>query len=121
VSLSPQEIVDLFAGEARNANARWQKQLTDLNTSNEAECKTRFTPQQLAASERAIGFMSSFDPQFREFAKIQLNSPVFVNAMRVVGERLSEDTFEVAGSTPAPAKAKTLAEKGRLMGYGKRN
>jgi hypothetical protein len=118
VSLSPQEVVDLFASQARDANTRWQKSLDTLNTTNEAECKSRFTPAQLAASERAIGFLSSFEPQFRELAKIQLNSPIFVNAMRIVGERLSEDNFERAGN-PSPARPKTRAEKAQFF-YGKK-
>lgn len=118
VNATPQEIADMFVAQATDANTRWQKQLTDLNASNETACKTRFTPAQLAASEKAIGFLSSFDESFREVAKRQLNDPSFVNAMRIVGERLSEDRFEIAGN-PSPAAPKTRAEKAQLF-YGKK-
>jgi hypothetical protein len=114
VLLTGQEVLDHYVTQARAANARWQQQITDQNAKNEAECRARFTPAQLAASETAVGFFSSFDPAFRDFAKGQLNNPVFVNAMRTVGERLSEDTFEIGGSAPPSPRGKSAAER---MGY----
>lgn len=116
VTLTSQEVLDQFLEQARDADARWHKQIQDTDKANEAACKERFTPAQLSASETAVGFFSSFDPAFRDFAKRQLNDPVFVNAMRNVGERLSEDTFDIAGSPPPVANKKSAAER---MGYAK--
>ncbi len=117
VVLTSQEVADHFIEQARDANARWTKQIEALDKSNEAACKTRFTPAQLSAAETAVGFASSLDPAFREFAKRQLNDPVFVNFMREMGERLSEDEFEI-GSMPATAPRKgpmTRADAGKLL------
>lgn len=116
LSLTAQEVVDTYVAQARDAYTRWQKQILDTDKANADTCKARFTPAQLAQSETAVGFFSSYDPQFREFAKSQLNSPVFVNAMRLVGERLSEDSFEPAGAQPVVAPTKSRAER---MGYTK--
>jgi hypothetical protein len=104
VTLSPQEIVDLFADQARTAQARWQAQLAAQDKAWEAESKSRFTAPQLAAAETGIGFLTSYEPAFRELAKSYRNNPSFVNAMRIVGERLSEDTFEKGTGAPASAK-----------------
>jgi hypothetical protein len=116
VVLTAQEIADAYVEQARDAYAAWQKQVEDLNKSNEAKCRERFTPAQLSQAESAVGFFSSFDPAFSEFAKAQLNNPIFTNAMRLVGERLSEDTFEPSGQQPMPRSNKTPAER---MGYVK--
>lgn len=116
VNLTSQEVVDQFLEQGRDANARWHKQIQDTDKANEAVCKERFTPAQLSAAETAIGFAASYDPAFRDFAKRQLNDPVFVNFMRNIGERLSEDTFEIAGSPPPPTNKKSAAER---MGYAK--
>jgi len=116
VTLTSQEVLDQFVEQAQDANARWQKQVADTDKANEAVCKERFTPAQLSAAETAVGFFSSFDPAFRDLAKRQLNDPVFINAMRNVGERLSEDTFEIAGTPPPPPNRKSAAER---MGYAK--
>lgn len=116
VTLTSQEVMDQFLEQAQDANLRWQKQVTDTDKANEALCKQRFTPAQLSAAETAIGFASSLDPSFRELAKRQLNDPVFVNFMREIGERLSEDTFETAGNPPPPQNKKSAAER---MGYAK--
>lgn len=99
-----QGLVDLFAKQAQTAMGVWQAQQKAQNDAWEAECKTRFNAAQLAAAETGVGFLSSFDPQFREVAQQFKNHPSFVNAMRVVGERLSEDTFESGGSPPTPPK-----------------
>lgn len=114
VALKPQALLDAYLDQARDAHARWEKSLQDLDASNAAACKQRFSAEQLSASETAVGFFSSFDPAFRDFAKRQLNDPTFVNAMRLVGERLGEDTFEQGGRPPPPAKSR--AER---MGYVK--
>jgi len=114
--LSPQEVVDLFAAQARDANTLWQEQIVAQDKAWEEESKARFSETQLKAAETGVGFLSSFDPQFRDLAKQFKNHPAFVNAMRVVGERLSEDTFEIAGAAPAPAKR----DRAQVM-YGKRN
>lgn len=116
VTLTSQEVLDQFLEQAQDANARWTKQIEDTDKANEATCKERFTPAQLSRAESAVGFFSSFDPEFRDFAKRQLNNPVFVNAMRNIGERLSEDTFEIGNSPPPPASKKSAAER---MGYAK--
>jgi len=115
VLLTSQEVLDQYVAQARAANARWQKQIQETDKANEVACKERFTAPQLAAAETAVGFFASFDPAFRDFAKRQLNDPVFVNAMRNVGERLSEDTFEI-GAPPSPVRKKSAAE---IM-YGKK-
>lgn len=120
VVMTSQEVADHFVDLAKDANTRWMKQMEDLNKSNEVACKTRFTPAQLSQAEAAVGFASSIDPGFREFAKRQLNDPVFVNFMREIGERLSEDEFE-RGSMPSVAPRKgpmTRAEAGKAL-YGK--
>jgi hypothetical protein len=117
LTLTNQEVVDQFAAQARDAYVLWQKQQVDMDKANETLCKERFTPAQLSASETAIGFFTSFEPAFRDLAKRQLNDPVFVNAMRIIGERLSEDTFEIPGNAPiVNAKGKSAAER---MGYTK--
>ncbi len=117
VLLSSQEVVDAYLEQARDAYTLWQKQIEDQNKTNEAECKSRFTPAQLSQAETAVGFFASYDPQFRDWAKSQLNSPIFTNAMRLVGERLSEDTFEIAGAQPVTPPKKSAAER---MGYTKK-
>jgi hypothetical protein len=120
VSLTSQEVADQFIEQAKDANVRWMKQMEDLDKSNEKLCKQRFTPAQLSQAEAAVGFASSIDPGFREFAKRQLNDPVFVNFMREIGERLSEDEFE-RGSMPPSAPRRgpmTRAEAGKAL-YGK--
>src|SRR5580700_7305369 len=89
VVLTSQEVTDHFIEQAKDANTRWAKQMEDLDKSNADACKARFTPAQLSQAEAAVGFASSIDPGFREFAKRQLNDPVFVNFMREIGERLS--------------------------------
>lgn len=116
LSLTPQEVLDHYLEHAQELNTIWQAQQADLNKANEAECKQRFTPAQLAAAETGVGYLSSFDPQFREVAQAFLNHPTFVNAMRLVGERLSEDSFEPGGG---PRQAAKRAPKDVL--YGKRN
>jgi hypothetical protein len=124
VSLKPQELLNAYLDQARDAHARWEKQLEELNTTNEATCKQRFSAQQLSSAETAVGFLSSFDPAFRDLAKRQLNDPTFVNAMRLVGERLSEDTFEPAGRSASATKSPremTRAERAQRMGYTKSN
>jgi len=99
-TLTAQELVDVYATQARDAQQRWHSHMATQDKTWEAESKARFTPAQLAASETGIGFLTSFEPAFRELAKSFLNHPSFVNAMRVVGERLSEDTFEISGAPP---------------------
>lgn len=120
VVLTSQEVADHFIEQAKDANTRWMKQIETINAENEAACKARFTASQLSQAEAAVGFASSIDPAFREFAKGQLNNPVFVNFMREIGERLSEDEFE-QGSQPSIATRKgpmTRAEAGKVL-YGK--
>ena len=116
LKLTGQEVVDLYAAQARDAAARWQTQIKQIDADNAAECKQRFTPSQLAAAETAVGFLSSYDTSIREWAKQQLNDPRFTNAMRLIGERLQEDTFERAGTAPQPDR-RTAAQR---MGYAKR-
>lgn len=116
VLLTSQEVMDQFAEQARDAYSRWQQQIADTDKANAAECQRRFTPAQIAESETAVGFISSYEPAYRDFAKSQLNNPVFVNAMRLIGERLSEDTFERGSAAPPPPATKSRAER---MGYGK--
>jgi hypothetical protein len=120
VALTSQEVADHFIEQAKDANVRWRKQIEDLDKSNEAVCKSRFTPAQLSKAEAAVGFAASIDPDFREFAKRQLNDPTFVNFMREIGERLSEDEFEVGSMPSAPARKgpMTRAEAGKAL-YGK--
>jgi hypothetical protein len=116
LSLTPQQLADLFVDQARDGQVRWQQQITEQNAAWEAESRQRFSTQQLAAAETGVGFLSSFDPAFRELSREFKNNPTFVNAMRVVGERLSEDKFEIDG-TPAPAAQKR--SRAQVMGYAK--
>ena len=103
-SVTAQELVDLYADQARDAYQNWQAQVVAQDKQWESESKQRFTPAQLAAAETGVGFLSSFEPAFRELSKGYRNHPAFVNAMRVIGERLSEDTFEIAGTAPTAAR-----------------
>lgn len=117
VVMTSQEVADHFIDQAKDANARWMKQIEAKNSENEAACKKRFTAAQLSQAESAVGWASSIDPGFREFAKGQLNDPVFVNFMREIGERLSEDEFE-RGSMPVTPTRKgpmTRAEAGKAL------
>lgn len=120
LTLTSQEVADQFVDLARDANTRWTKQREDLDKSNADACKARFTPAQLSKAEAAVGFASSIDPGFRDFAKSQLNDPVFVNFMREIGERLSEDEFETGSMPSAPARRGPMsrAEAGKAL-YGK--
>jgi hypothetical protein len=117
VVLTSQEVADHFIDQAKDANARWMKQIEAKNAENEAACKKRFTATQLSQAESAVGWASSIDPGFREFAKGQLNDPVFVNFMREIGERLSEDEFERGTLPSAPARKgpMTRAEAGKAL------
>lgn len=117
LNLTAQEVMDHFATQARDTMARWQAQIEAKSQANEAACKQRFSAAQLGAAQTAVGFLSSFDPTFRELSQRQLNDPAFVNAMRIIGERLSEDSLEVDGHVPAPkGPVKSAAER---MGYVK--
>lgn len=114
-TLTAQELVDVFADQARGASQRWQTQLAAQDKKWETESKSRFTAPQLAAAETGIGFLTSYEPSFRDLAKSYRNNPAFVNAMRVVGELLSEDTF-LTGTAAPPTTQKSRAER---MGYVK--
>lgn len=96
----PQEVVDAFIEQARDSYAAWQTQVAAQDQAWQTESQGRFTKTQLAAAETGVGFLSSFEPAFRELVKGFSNHPSFVNAMRVIGERLSEDAFEIEGSRP---------------------
>lgn len=116
LDLTPQDVVDLYAEQARDAYKQWETQVAQQDASWKAESEKRFSKEQLAAAETGVGFLSSFDPTFRDLTKGIANHPSFVNAMRVIGERLSEDTFEIEGSR-APTPKKSAAD----VLYGKRN
>lgn len=109
ITLSPQELVDAYLEQARDANQRWMADQVAQDKQWETESKQRFNETQLAAAETGVGWLSSFDPQFREVAKAFKNHPTFVNAMRLVGERLSEDTFEPVG-TRVPSGRKSAKD-----------
>lgn len=116
LQLTPQDLVDLYAGEAREAYKSWEQQIVAQDQAWKTESEKRFNKDQLAAAETGVGFLSSFDPQFRELTKGIANHPAFVNVMRVIGERLSEDTFQIEGARP-PAPRRNAAD----VLYGKRN
>lgn len=121
LNLTGQDIVDLYADQARDAQARWQAQMVAQDKEWEQQSRTRFTAAQLAAAETGIGFLTSRQlanaekagvkdsMPFRDLAKQFRNNPDFVEAMRIVGESLAEDTFE-KGAPPRAAK-KSLAER----------
>lgn len=119
VTLSPQQLVDLYHGMAKDANTVWQAQIAQIKTDNEAACKARFTAPQLAAHDTAVGWFASYDPAFRDYANNQLSDPRFVNAMRLIGEALQEDGL-IPASTGGPSSGekpkKTPAQR---MGYAK--
>jgi hypothetical protein len=124
VVMTSQEVADHFLEQSRDNVSRVEalvaKQIETINQTNEAACKSRFTAAQLSQAEAAVGFASSIDPAFREFAKRQLNDPVFVNFMREIGERLSEDEFEI-GTQPTITQRKgpmTRKQAGQAL-YGK--
>jgi hypothetical protein len=121
LNLTGQDIVNLYAEQARDAQARWQASQVAQDKEWEQQSKTRFTAAQLASAEVGIGFLTSRQlanaekggikdsVPFRDLAKQFRNNPDFVEAMRIVGESLAEDTFE-RGAPPRAAK-KSLAER----------
>lgn len=115
LSMSPQQVSDLYVDLIRDANTVWQKQLKDLDAANLATCQKQFTPAQLSAAESAVGWASSYNPAFREFAQRQLNDPVFVGFMRLIGEALQEDEF-IPAAPPNGSGKRTPAQR---MGYAK--
>ena len=119
LTLKPQEVADLYVDLARDANNAWQKQVEKLNTDNEAACKARFSAEELSAAESAVGFFSSNEPAFRDFAKRQLNDPTFVNAMRLIGELLQEDSVGRPEPTPPVADKRPLQQRAAEKLYGK--
>jgi hypothetical protein len=116
LQLTPQDVVDMFAEQARDAHTLWQTQITTQDAAWKAESAQRFSKEQLALSETGVAFLRSFDPDFVELTKGIANHPTFVNAMRVIGERLSEDSLEIEGARPTPAR-RSAAD----VLYGKRN
>lgn len=114
-TMTAQELVDNYATQARTAFQRWQVQLAEQDKTWAAESKARFSTAQLAAAETGVGFLTSYEPAFRDLAKSYRNNPAFVNAMRVVGERLSEDEFLQPSAAPVTTQ-RTRAER---MGYVK--
>ena len=116
VTLTGQEVLDQFAEQARDAQARWHKQITDTDKANETQCKELLTPAQLAEAESAVGFLEWQSPGFRDLSKTLLNNPVLVKAMAKLGSMLAEDVFESAGTPPPPPNKRTPAER---MGYVK--
>ncbi|MDB6107846.1 MAG: hypothetical protein JWO52_7845 [Gammaproteobacteria bacterium] len=121
LNLTAQEVVDLYADQARDANTRWHAQMVAQDKEWEQQSRTRFTAAQLAAAETGVGFLTSRQlanaekagikdsVPFRDLAKQFRNNPDFVEVMRIVGESLAEDTFE-KGAAPAPAR-KSAAER----------
>ena len=105
LNLSPQDFVDHYAEQAKDAHARWLAQVAAEDKAWEAESKRIFSKDQLAAAEVGVGFFANFDPAWRDFSKSMRNHPTFVNAMRVVGESLAEDRhLGVDSARPTPAK-----------------
>jgi hypothetical protein len=115
-----QGVADLYVQMAREANSAWQKQIEDTDKANAEACKARFAPEELAAAETAVGWFSSYEPDFRAFAKRQLNDPVFTNAMRLVGELLSEDELGVPSPPSRPADTRTLMKRAQETLYGRK-
>jgi len=115
---SRQKTADLYVELARDANAQWLKTIEDTNRTNEAACKATFSSEELAAAKTAVGWFASFDPKFREVAKRQLNDPVFTNAMRLVGELLSEDDLGRPEPPPKPVDNRSLRERAQEKLYG---
>ena len=114
-----QGVADLYVGMAREANSQWQKQIEDTNRANEAACKAAFSSEELAAAETAVGFFTSFNPGFRDFAKRQLNDPLFTLVMRYVGEQMSEDTIGRPSAPSKPVDNRPLRERAAEKLYGK--
>lgn len=120
LSMSPQQVADLYVDVARDAAKAWDAQVKKLDTDNEAACKARFSPEELKAAEGAVGFFSSYEPGFREFARRQLNDPTFINAMRLVGELLSEDDLGSPTPPPKPSDNRSLRERAAEALYGRK-
>jgi hypothetical protein len=105
LTLTGQQIVDLYVSQARDAQSAWQDQIKSLDAANLAACKKGFTAEEISAAETAVGWMTSrFDPSFRDdYAKRQLNDPRFVRLMSMIHDAyIAEDTFE-PGTKPSPA------------------
>jgi hypothetical protein len=113
-----QSAADVYVEMARDAASAWDAQIKAVNAANEAACKATFTGEELAAAETAVGWFSRFDPKFREVAKRQLNDPTFVNAMRLVGMSLSEDTLGKPSAPPPPVDKRSLHERAAAALYG---
>lgn len=121
LNLTAQEVADAYVKQAMDANSRWQAQMTAQDKAWADQSKVRFTPAQRAVAEAGVGFITSKQMAaataagvkdavpFRDLAKQFMNHPEFVEAMRIVGDSLKEDTFE-KGAPPAAAR-KSLAER----------
>lgn len=118
LSMSPQQVADLYVELARDAGKAWDAQVKKLDTDNKAACEARFSAEELKAAEGAIGFFSSYEPGFRDFARRQLNDPTFTNAMRLVGELLSEDSLGPVTPPPKPVDNRSLRERAAEKLYG---
>jgi hypothetical protein len=112
-----QGVADLYVEMAREANTQWQQQIESLDKSNAEACKKRFSPEELSAAESAVGFFSSYDETFRDLAKRQLNDPTFTNAMRLIGELLSEDEIGRPEPPPRPTDKRPLRERAQATLY----
>lgn len=122
LNLSAQDVADFLADQARTGMQRWQQSQVEQDRAWEAQSKQRFTPAQLSRAEAAIGYLTSKQLEsaeraglkdvtpFRDLAKGFKNHPDFVEVMRIVGDSLSEDTFEHGSNTPQRGK-KSLAER----------
>jgi hypothetical protein len=122
LNLSAQDVVNLYADQARDAQALWQQQQVEQDRAWEAQSKQRFTPAQLAQAEAGIGFLTSRQmaaaekaglkdiTPFRDLAKGFKNHPDFVEVMRIVGDSLNEDSFEQGNNALLRGK-KSLAER----------
>lgn len=116
-----QGVADLYVGLARDANTAWQKQIESVDRSNLETCKRVFNAEELAAAETAVGFFSTYNPGFRDFAKRQLNDPLFTLVMRYVGEQLSEDAIGNPSLPTKPTDTRPLRERAaEALGYSRK-
>lgn len=100
VTLTPQQVADMFFAQAKSASDRWQASLTKQDQAWAAESRARFSKAQMDASEVGIGWLRSMDPQAVEVMKGIINHPSIRNALRAIGESLSEDSFELGDTRP---------------------
>lgn len=106
LSVTAQDVVDLYADQARDGFQRWQEQIAAKDAAWATESKKHFDARELSISQAAVAYSESQFPGFRDLAKTLLNHPGFVSLALMAGRQLNEDVIERGGQPPrAPGRA----------------